>query len=375
MSGNLDEKYISKTIALAKKGFGRVEPNPYVGCVIVKNGKIITSGYHSYFGGPHAEPTAVEKLLKSGRTHLLKGSTLYVNLEPCCHTNKKTPPCVPLIIKHGIKEVVVGMIDPNPQVNGKGIKQLENNGIRCRVGILVRECKELNKVYIKNVTKKMPYVWMKSAMTLDGKIATFRGDSKWITSDDSRRYVYKLRSQVDAVLVGVNTVLKDNPQLTSHNTGRNPVRVVIDPENTIYKTENKRQKTQDRFNVLDGMVKTIIFTCKEVKSEIKNLEFIKFSKTKNGVFDFKTIMKELYNRGIFRVLLEGGGETNWYALTDGVVDEVLIFIAPKVIGGREAKTPVEGDGIKNISDALKIKDITIEKIDNDILIKGLINHE
>lgn len=351
------EKYMKMAMDLAKKGIGAVEPNPYVGCVIVKNNRVVSTGYHKFFGGPHAEVSAIKKLKKNPR--VLKGSTLFVNLEPCCHTNKKTPPCVPLITKSGIGEVVIGMKDPNPEVNGRGIKRLKASGIKCKVGVLENETKELNKVYIKNITKKTPYVIMKSAMTLDGKIATKIGDSKWISSEESRRYVHKLRASVDAVLVGVNTIINDDPTLDSHGMGSNPVRVVVDPDFKIPKSSKV---------ITDGGRTIVVTSKKSAESDGKILNI----KSKKGIIDFKVLIKKLYEKGINSILIEGGGETNWNAVKSGVVDEVLFFIAPKIIGGRLAPTPVEGEGFKKISDAITLKNMTVREFGGDVLIKGML---
>ncbi|MEW6042255.1 MAG: bifunctional diaminohydroxyphosphoribosylaminopyrimidine deaminase/5-amino-6-(5-phosphoribosylamino)uracil reductase RibD, partial [Elusimicrobiota bacterium] len=231
----MDEKYLRIALELAKKGAGFVSPNPMVGCVIVKNDKIIGRGYHCCFGEPHAEINAIRSVRSP---LLLKGSTMYVNLEPCSHTNKKTPPCVPEIIKAGIKKVTLSMKDPNPQVNGRGISQLKSAGIRCQAGLLEKEARELNMSYIKWITKNTPYVISKWAMSIDGKIATKTGDSRWISSDEARKYTHKLRGEVDAVMVGIGTVLKDNPTLTSRIDdrqgrgcmGHQPLRVLLDPD-------------------------------------------------------------------------------------------------------------------------------------------------
>src|SRR3989339_670122 len=205
---NNDIKYMQLALKLAKKGVGKVSPNPQVGCVIVRNNKIIATGYHKHFGGSHAEIDALNNCKNP------EGATMYVNLEPCCHYNKKTPPCVPEIIKLGIKKVVVAMKDPNPLVSGKGIKQLRVNNVKVEIGILEEEAEKLNETYIKYITKKIPFVILKLAFSIDGKTKTFTGDSKWISSESSRKIVHKLRSITDAILVGSNTVLVDNPSLT-----------------------------------------------------------------------------------------------------------------------------------------------------------------
>lgn len=358
-----DRKYMQLCLELAKRGRGKVSPNPMVGAVIVKDEKIVGKGYHHYFGDAHAEIEALKRA--KGKA---KDATMYINLESCCHWGR-TPPCVPEIVKAGIKKVVIAMKDPNSLVNGKGVRQLKVKGVRCKVGVLEKEAKELNRTYIKFITKKMPYVILKSAMSLDGKIATPTGESKWITSLQAREYVNCLRAEVGAVLVGINTVIKDNPLLTTRNQGCNPLRVVVDPDLQI-PLQNQ---------VINKEAETLIFTTTDQKNKSSKMQILKKRgikilslPAKNGRINFKQIMQELAKMNIASVLIEGGGETNALALEDNVVDEVIFFIAPKIIGGRKAKTPVEGDGIKTLKQALKIIDLQIEKIGPDLLLKGKI---
>ncbi len=369
-----DKKYIQLCLGLAGKGKGKVSPNPLVGCVIVKNNQILGQGYHHRFGAAHAEIEALNEVGGKAR-----GATMYINLEPCNHWGK-TPPCVPEIVKAGIKKVVVAMKDPNPLVNGKGLRQLRMQGVKCEPGILEKEAKELNRFYIKFITKKIPYVILKSAMTLDGKIATVTGESKWITSSPARNYVHRLRSQVDALLVGKNTVIKDNPSLTAHREGTNPLRVVVDPDLSIPLNSK----------IFNSSAPTLVVTEKNVTLrkirilEKKEIRFLFLTRTanrdssannKNGKIDFKQIMRELARMNVASVLIEGGGETNAYALKDSVIDEMQFFIAPKIIGGKNAKTPVEGEGIPALTQALRIKDWKIERIGADLLIRGKITSD
>jgi len=361
---NTDKRYMELCLKLAKKGVEKASPNPMVGAVIVKDGKIVRKGYHRYFGGAHAEIKALKRA--KGKAN---DAIMYINLEPCCHWGK-TPPCVPEIIRAGIKKVVIAMKDPNPLVNGKGVKQLKVKGVRCKVGVLEKEAKELNRAYIKFITQKMPYVILKTAMSLDGKIATSTGESKWITSPVAREYVHRLRAEVDVVLVGINTIIKDNPLLTTHNQGCNPLRVVIDPDLQIPLGSR----------VLNKKAKTLIFTTGNQKNNSSKMQILKKGgikilslAAKNGRINFKQIMQELAKMNISSVLIEGGGKTNTYALEDKVVDEVMFFIAPKIIGGRDALTPVEGKGIKILSQVLRIKNLSIEKIGSDFLLKGKIS--
>lgn len=359
-----DEKYIRRCFELAKKGLGYTSPNPIVGAVLVIKDKIIAEGYHTAYGKPHAEVEAINNAIKKGYKHLLNKATLYVNLEPCCHWGK-TPPCVDKIIEVGIKKVVCSMYDPNPKVNGKGIKILKTKKVDCKVGVLEEEARELNKFYIKWITKKLPYVTIKSAITLDGKIATVLGLSKWITSEESRNYVYKLRAIYDAVLVGINTVLNDNPKLTTHNLGRNPIRVVVG-------NLTKFSKIYKKYEVFKDANRTIFFTPKsplteKIVKEYKNIEIVEFEEDK---IKFKKILSYLAKKGISSVLVESGGETNWNLIKENLVDELIIFIAPKIFGGKVAKTWVEGEGVLRPSDAYKVKFISVEKIAEDFIIKA-----
>jgi len=357
---------------LARKGVGLTSPNPLVGAVIVKNGKIVGKGYHKYFGGEHAEVVAIKSA--KGNT---KGSTLYVNLEPCAHLNKKTPPCVPLIINSGIKRAVIAMIDPNPQVNGLGIKKLQEAGIECVVGVLEKDARELNKYYIKYITKKEPYVILKSAISLDGKIATYTGDSKWITSESARSIVYKLRSEVDAILVGINTIEVDDPLLTTHGYGKKePYRVVVDP---FFRISIKSQVVA---SAMKSSLKTIIISSTKYLNKYRR-KFNFLSKKgiiveglglkKNSRIDFREVVKVLSTKyNIASLLIEGGGTTNAYALEDRIVDELWLFVAPIIIGGKGAITFVEGSGVKKVKEAIKVHDIVTKNIGEELLLIGKI---
>ncbi|MFN3550791.1 MAG: bifunctional diaminohydroxyphosphoribosylaminopyrimidine deaminase/5-amino-6-(5-phosphoribosylamino)uracil reductase RibD [Endomicrobiia bacterium] len=359
-----DKKYIRYCFELAKKSLGKTSPNPIVGAVIVYKNKIIAEGYHTEYGKPHAEVEAINDAIKKGYKNLLPKSTLYVNLEPCCHWGK-TPPCVNKIIDVGIKKVVCSMYDPNPKVNSKGIEILEKNDVKCKVGVLEDEAKELNKFYIKWITKKLPYVTIKSAITFDGKIATVLGESKWISSKQSRNYVYKLRSIYDAVLVGINTVLKDNPKLTTHNFGRNPQRVVVGDITKFFNIYNK-------YNVFKDDNKTIFFTpqsklTKIIVKKFNNVEVVEFKEKK---ILFKKILSYLAQKGISSVLVEGGGETNWNLINENLVDDFILIVAGKIFGGRDAKTWVEGAGVKLPHQAYRIKFLNIEHIGEDFIINA-----
>lgn len=353
-----DESYIKLTLEIAKKGSGNVSPNPLVGAVLVKDGKIIGAGYHQKYGEAHAEINAINSASES-----VEGSTLFVNLEPCAHFGK-TPPCVDTILEKKIKKVVVGTLDMNPFVCGKGVQKLKENGVEVKVGILENECVELNKFFFKNVTKKTPYVTLKAAITIDGKIADASYQSKWISSTGSRKQVHKLRSQYDAVLVGANTVNKDDPQLTVRLVeGRNPKRIVLDHE---LKTAIDKRIFHSEKNVF-------LFTSIEKKgsSKAKLLEnlgvklfFLKVDDKKR--FHLKQVLKKINDEEIASVLVEGGAKIYNSFIKDNLFDELKIFIAPKLLG---TGIPFLSDfGIKEISKARKLSIHSFEKFDDDLLL-------
>ena len=342
---------------LAAKGAKRVFPNPMVGAVIVNKGKIIGKGYHRYFGGPHAEIYAIAQAGTRAR-----GATLYVTLEPCTHWGK-TPPCADMIINAGIRRVVAACKDPNPKASGKGFKKLSENGVIVTKNLLRASAVNQNSAYFARFSIGRGHVIFKAAMSLDGKICTRTGDSKWISGERSRKLVHELRSRQDAVIVGINTVFRDNPLLTSHGLGKNPVRVVIDPALGIPLTSR----------VLNNAAPTVIFTQAKPKGKLKALKrrgVIPIIFPKQGKINFKYIINELNKMSIYSVLIEGGGETIASALDDGVVDELMLFISPKIIGGRGAKTPVEGLGKALVSKAVKINGMKLRKIGKDILVTG-----
>ena len=351
-------------LELAQKGEGSVSPNPVVGAVIVKDGRIIGEGYHEYYGGLHAERNALAKA-----TENVEGSTMYVTLEPCCHYGK-TPPCVNAIIENKIKRVVVGTLDPNPKVAGKGAQILKEHGIEVELGVLEEECKKLNEIFIKYILCKKPFVIMKAAMTLDGKIATTTGDSKWITGEIARAEVHRLRNKVSSIMVGIGTILADNPELTCRiEGGKNPIRIIVD-SNLRIPLEAKVINLKDNTNVI------IATTEKANKEKIKLLEKkgakILILKEKNGKVDLESLIITLGEMGIDSILLEGGSTLNYSALEEGIVDKVQFYIAPKIIGGETAKTPVGGLGILSMSNSLKVRDINVKNYGEDILIEGYV---
>ena len=360
------EYYMRKTLELAKCGWGRTNPNPLVGATIVKNNKIISQGYHKALGLAHAEVDAIMNAKEN-----VEGSTLYVNLEPCSHF-WKTPPCAKAIIEAGIKNVIVAMVDPNPKVQGNGIKMLREAGVNVTLGVLENEARKLNEIFIKYITKNMPFVIMKSAMTLDGKTASVCGNSKWISCEGSINYVHEMRSRVSAIMVGINTVIIDNPSLTTRLSAKeckDPIRVIIDSKGRLPLDSNVLKSSNN--------VGVILATTSQIDSEKekhlidKGVTIIK-SDNEDGSVNLKIVMKKLYKLGIDSVLLEGGGTINASALSAGIVDKVIMFIAPKIIGGKSALAPVEGEGIKLVEDAIKLHDITINRIDDDIVFEGYI---
>jgi len=350
-----DVFFMKKALELAEGAF--TSPNPMVGCVIVKNSRIVGQGYHKRAGKPHAE---IEALKKAGSK--AKGATVYVTLEPCCHYGK-TPPCTDAIIKAGVKKVVAAMYDPNPLVSGKGVKALRNAGIKVEVGVLGLEAARLNEAYIKKITSRKPFVVLKSAMSLDGKIATKTGDSKWISSKESRKLVHLLRGRCDAIMVGANTVIVDNPRLTSRiRGGRDPLRVIVDDS----------LKSPPSSNVFDEGNVLVATTKKASLKKKKALE-------KKGVrvrvlgekkVDLRKLVRILGKDGATSILIEGGGGLNASALEQKIVDKMLFFIAPKIIGGRDAKTPVEGDGVDQVSKSIKVREMNSIKIGSDTLIEA-----
>ena len=341
---NRDELYMSMAINLARKAEGLTSPNPMVGAVIVKNNRIVGKGYHRMCGLAHAE---VEAISDAGRR--AKGATMYVTLEPCDHFGR-TPPCTQTIIENGIRKVVIAMKDPNPINSGRGTRRLKGNGIKIKSGVLENKARNINKPYIKFITTGFPYVTVKIAESIDGKIATRTGDSKWITSLAARSYVHDLRAKSDAVMVGVNTVIKDDPSLLSKTSKHNqPVRIIVDSHGRTPKNA-KIFSTAERSPVIIATVKG------------------KRGCEVSGRVDLRCLLKELAGMGIINILVEGGGELVGSLVEEKLVDRFLFFIAPKIIGGRSAVTSVEGCGIAKIKDAMELKGLKIKKFGKDLLI-------
>ncbi|MBU1007284.1 MAG: bifunctional diaminohydroxyphosphoribosylaminopyrimidine deaminase/5-amino-6-(5-phosphoribosylamino)uracil reductase RibD [Candidatus Omnitrophica bacterium] len=359
------EFFMAKVLELAEKGRGAVSPNPMVGAVVVKSGKIISSAYHRRVGALHAEPVALKRAGKKA-----KGATLYVNLEPCAHVGR-TPPCVDAIIKSGIKRVYCAMADPNKLNNGRGIAKLRKNNIKVSVGLLQEKALELNEVFIKYMTKGMPFVTLKMAESLDGKIATRKRDSKWITSEASRKYAHSVRSEADAILVGINTILKDDPLLTSRSR-RSPIKVVLDPELKVPERAGIFSKSSPSLSILAVLKGSL--GAKHAAEKVKRLNkkgvLVLSCNARGGRIDLRALLKELAELEIANLLIEGGGDTAAGFLENGLVDRILFFIAPKIIGGRDALTSVEGTGVDKVKKAIGLNNVSVERIGADILVKG-----
>lgn len=360
---NTYEHYMNLAMKLALKGRGKTSPNPLVGALVVKNGKIIGKGFHVKAGLAHAEVVALDEAGEKA-----EGATLYVTLEPCIHFGH-TPPCVARIIKSGVKEVIVGMVDPNPINNGKGIEILRANKIKVKTGFLENELKRLNQVFIKYITRKVPFVMVKIAQSLDGRIATKSGDSKWITSDKSRGFAHRLRADFDAIMVGVNTVLRDNPKLDAWFSKRHPVKIVVDSQ----------LSTPEDANIFSGPSPVIIATLtsrpgqetenrKILSGKAKILEV----KEKAGQINLKDLMKKLAGMGITSILVEGGGTLIGSLFDEGLVDKIMFFISPKIIGGKDAISSVMGHGVSRVERAVKLKDIVLKRFGEDFLVEGYV---
>lgn len=367
---------MKEALRLAAKARGMTSPNPMVGAVIVKDGIIIAKDYHRRVGELHAEASVISKAGKN-----TKGSILYVTLEPCCHKDKRTSPCTEAIIKAEIKSVVIAMEDPNPKVSGRGIKILRRQGIEVGSGILEDKAKRLNEAYIKYITAKIPFVTLKVAMTLDGKIATPEGQSRWITGEEARRTVHLMRGSVDAILTAVGTVKADNPELTARIEGRaltlarSPKRVVIDPDLEI----------PLNYKVFKLPPETIVATKKGQESRVESQEMreekikaliskgVKIIEYEGERLYLKWLMKKLGEMEITSVMIEGGSSLSAYALQDSMVDKVVFFIAPKIIGGKESIPAIGGTLYKRLQDAYRIHNINIKRVGEDLMIEGYIH--
>ncbi len=358
-----DRAFMWYALELARLGEGRTSPNPAVGAVVVKDGSVVGKGYHHCAGDAHAEE---EALVCAGP--LAAGAELFVSLEPCCHRGRRKP-CTESVISAGISRVVAGIADPNPLVSGRGLQILRDAGIDVRCGVLEEECRAINSPFFKLITTKRPFVTAKYAMTLDGKTATASGDSRWISSRESRHYVHQLRNLTDAILVGKNTLHRDNPRLTVRGIrdSRDPIRVVLDAGGTIESTA--------AVLAVESEAPTWIVCgkshCERVSAMLSSRDVcIGVDLGNDGRISIDGLLEELGRREVMSLLVEGGGETLASFISGGNVDRVVAFVAPKLTGGRDAPSPLGGTGVSSVADSSRLKHIRHERIGDDLVIVG-----
>lgn len=358
----MEDHYMRMALELALKARGRTSPNPMVGAVVVKNGNIVGTGYHQRAGLPHAEVNALQDAGDAARD-----ADLYVNLEPCSHYGR-TPPCTDAIISAGLKRVYIALPDPNPLVRGEGIQRLKEHGIEVYEGILENAARKLNEVFLKYICSKQPFVALKAAMTLDGKIATENGESQWITGEEARLHGHKLRDTYDAILVGIGTVQADNPSLTCRlpdGKGRDPVRIIVDSKLSI--------KEDAKVLNSDSPARTIIAATSKVSpAKIQLLEKkAEILEVNDGpTVSLPDLLLILGQKGITSILVEGGGQINGSFLRKDIVDKYYFYLAPKIVGGEKAPGAFMGKGIHDLSDARELTDVEIIYLGRDILISG-----
>lgn len=360
-----DERYMWQALDLAAKGLGATSPNPMVGAVLVKGGEIIGTGYHQRAGCPHAEILALDEAGEGAR-----GATLYVTLEPCSHTGR-TPPCVDRIIQAGVRKVVAAMQDPNPLVHGRGLGRLSDAGIKVKTGVLKEKAARLNEVFVHYITTKRPFVTMKAAMTLDGKIATRTGASRWISGERSREYGHGLRHQNDAIMAGVGTILADNPRLTTRlsEESKDAIRIVVD---------SRARTPLDANIILNQPEKTWLVTTSLAPPERlaalqeRGVKVIQLTAAVDGRVPLTDLMNELGRRELSSVLVEGGSALNHSLLAAGLVHKVYFFIAPMIFGGTDAPSPVGGTGVSEVNEAWRVRDVEINCYESDLLVTGYI---
>jgi len=363
-----DHLYMKRALSLAARGKGKTNPNPMVGAVVVNQGQVVGEAYHQQAGKPHAEILALHRAGPRAR-----GGVLYVTLEPCCHSHKRTPPCVPLLVQSALSRVCVAMRDPNPQVAGRGIQALKQAGVDVSVGMLEAEAQQLNEVYIHWITTGRSFLILKGAMTLDGKIATRLGQSQWITGEQARKDVHRIRSQVDAVMVGIGTVLVDNPELSARGAkgangrrmGRQPVRVVLD----------SRLRIASKAKVLQWVHEQPTIVCTTAQASTKNIQTLKEQGVqvfvlpqKSGKVSLKAVLATLGKEGLSSVLLEGGSTLNASALHEGLVNQVRLYVAPQLLGGQDAKSLIGGTSPNTLARAWHLLNPQLKKLGQDWLI-------
>ena len=361
-----DERWMRRALDLAARARGRTSPNPMVGAVLVKDGEVVGEGFHAYAGSDHAEVVALNEAEAAAA-----GSTLYVGLEPCCH-HGRTPPCVERIVAAGVRRVVAACEDPNPAVSGKGIAALRAAGIQVDLGVLAEEATRLNEAFFTYIRTGRPFVILKAAASLDGKIATRTGESRWITGEAARHRVHQLRNEVDVVLVGIGTVLRDDPQLTTRlgiTDQRDPARVIVDNLARL----PLRAKVVNRASTAPTLL-AVSQTAPRARLEALEREGIQVIVVDGSPrrVSLAHLMEALGKLGFLSAMIEGGAEINASALREGVVDKVLLFLAPILIGGKSAPTSVGGDGIESLGQATRLRDLRIERFNDDILLEGYI---
>jgi len=363
-----EDAYMAMALKLARKGLGTTSPNPMVGALVVKGQRIVGKGYHRKAGEAHAEVIALGEAGEQAR-----GATLVVNLEPCCHTEKRTPPCVDAVIKAGVKKVIVAMFDPHPMVSGHGVEALRKAGIEVKVGLLSEEARRLNEVFVTFHEKRRPFFLMKAALSLDGKIATKMGESKWISNEESRAYANRLRSTSDAIMVGINTVILDNPSLLPKGAKpkRYPVRIVLDSKLRI-PLGCDLVKTA-------AAHKTLVFTLPDARADkgdrlaALGVEVIRVAPADNGRIALPELCEELRKREITSVIVEGGGEVNSSFLKEGLFDKVVLFYGPMFVGGVRAAGLVSGKGVDFLKDSYQVDVVSVKKLKDDICVEGYVH--
>jgi len=359
-----DERFMWAALDLARRGRGTTSPNPMVGAVVVRDGKIVGSGYHQAAGMPHAEVIALRQAGEKAR-----GAVLYVNLEPCAHRGR-TGPCADAIIRAGVRRVVAAMEDPNPLVSGKGFQKLAAAGIEVRSGVLEENARRLNEAYIKYITTGRPFVIVKTAVTADGKTATRTGHSRWITGEKARAFVHRLRHNSDAIAVGIGTVLRDNPLLTARpegGGGRDPLRVIVDSRARLpldARVINPASRAPTLLAVTPAAPEDKLRALEERGVEILVLP------EREGRVDLEALLRKLGEREVCQLLVEGGGSLNYSLLEAGLVDKLMLFIAPLIVGGRESPTSFDGAGVARLEEAWRLRDVEIKQYDGDLLLIG-----
>ncbi|TCP59532.1 diaminohydroxyphosphoribosylaminopyrimidine deaminase/5-amino-6-(5-phosphoribosylamino)uracil reductase [Tumebacillus sp. BK434] len=357
-----DQHYMQTALQLAAMATGKTNPNPLVGAVIVKEGRIIGFGAHLRAGQPHAEVHAFRMAGEAA-----EGATLYVTLEPCSH-HGRTPPCADLVIRSNVQRVVVAMLDPNPLVAGRGVTRIREAGIEVEVGVLEAEAQKLNERFVHNMRAKRPFVMVKTAMTLDGKIAAHTGDSRWVTGSESRELVHRLRDHADGILVGIGTVLADDPELTTRlpeGGGEHPVRIVLDRTLRTPETARLTDTAEAKTWILTG---PDVDESKAERLRARGVEVIPMPVAADGL-DLAKVLDGLYERGITDLLVEGGAAVNGAFLQAGLIDKVISFIAPKLIGGA-APSPYGGTGFDKMAEAVELTALTVERFGDDLCLIG-----